>query len=151
MNTEKAMTLNDIEELCRTENREVEFVFAGHHTGWILELRPESSDEVQECVRRFNARVRKSMIKRNTSEFDALSEKHADDLRIAHVAGWRYEKGEGEGRPPFSKKELRSILNRKPFGWHLGQFIDREVGTIEDFLEESESNLESASGGTPGT
>ena len=137
---ETGMSLAEIENLCQTENREVEFVMAGHHTGWHFELRPESSDEVQACLRRFNSRVRKTMVKRNTSEFDALAEKHADDLRIAHVAGWRYATGAGEGKPLFSPKELRALLNRKPFGWHVGQFIDREVGTIEDFLERSESS-----------
>lgn len=138
MTNETTMTLQEIERLCQTTNRDVEFTVDGHKTGWIFELRPSTSDEVQRCMRVFNSRVRKSMIKRNTSEFDALSEKHADDLRVAHVAGWRYRDGTGEGQPEFSERELKEILGRKPFGVMVGEFIDREVGTLEDFLERSE-------------
>jgi hypothetical protein len=69
---------------------------------------------------------------------------HEDGLRVAHVVNWRWEDGpdEDDGRPEFTAKELRKLLQHKVVGFHLRKFIDEEVGSLEDFLSKSESNSE---------
>lgn len=136
------MNLNDIKSAVQTINREVEFRPVGKSTGWYFELRHESAPEVQEVMRRFQAKVRDVTLKRKTSQYQTLVAQHEDALRIAHVAGWRWEQGEDDkkGRPTFSKQELKSLLNDELLGYHLKSFIDEEVGSLDDFLSKSESN-----------
>ena len=134
------MNLNEIKSAVTTVNREVEFKPAGQPTGWFFELRHESAPEVQEVMRRFQAKVRDLTLKRKTSAYQNLVAAHEDSLRIAHVAGWRWDKGEGKGRPPFSKQELKALLNDDTLGYHLKAFIDEEIGSLEDFLEQSENS-----------
>lgn len=136
------MNLNDIKQQVQTVDREVEFRPTGTATGWYFTLRHESAPEVQECMRRFHSRVRELTLKRKTTAYKDLVAQHEDSLRIAHVAGWRWEKGEDEeaGRPPFSNRELKSLLNDTALGYHLKSFIDEEVGSLDDFLERSGSN-----------
>ena len=134
------MNLNEIRKSVETTTREVEFKPVGEPTGWFFELRHESSPEVQELVRRFQAKVRDLTFKRKTQQQQALIEKHEDDLRVAHVAGWRWVEGEDpeNGRPPFSKQELRALLDDRRVSYHLKEFIDQEVGSLEDFLSKPE-------------
>lgn len=135
------MDLNEIIALGETQNREVEFVIAGHHTGLFLELRHESDPEVQKVMSRFQAQIRNLTVKRKGSQqYDDLMERYQDDLRIAHVAGWRWEKGESKNRPPFSKKELKELLDKPKFGFFLKEFIDDHVGETEDFLPKSDGS-----------
>jgi hypothetical protein len=58
------------------------------------------------------------------------------------VAGWRWEQGEDEegGRPPYSRQELKSLLNDERLGFFVKAFIDEEVGSLDDFLERSENS-----------
>jgi hypothetical protein len=135
------MNLNDIKDAVQTVNREVEFKPVGEPTGWYFELRHESAIEVQRVMRAFQSKVRDLTLKRKTAAYKDLVVQHEDSLRIAHVANWRWEKGEDDeaGRPAFSKKELRSLLNDERLGYHLKSFIDEEVGSLDDFLERSEN------------
>lgn len=136
------MNLNEIKAAVQTVSREVEFKPAGTATGWFFELRHESAPEVQDVMRRFQAKVRDLTLKRKTSQYQAAVSQHEDALRIAHVAGWRWSKGEDEeaGRPAFSAKELKTLLNDEQLGYHLKSFIDEEVGSLDDFLERSQSS-----------
>jgi hypothetical protein len=136
------MNLNEIKTAVQTVDREVEFRPVGTPTGWFFTLRHESAPEVQECIRRFQAKVRDLTLKRKTTAYQNAVTAHEDQLHVAHVAGWRWEKGDDEkkGRPPFSKQELKTVLNDKDIGWHLKKFLDEEVGTLEDFLSRSEDS-----------
>lgn len=133
------MNLNEIKDTVQTSTRTVEFKPVGTPTGWVFELRHESAAEVQEVMRRFQAKVRDLTLKRKTSAYQNLVTAHEDQLRIAHVAGWTWDKGDDEeaGRPPFSRKELKALLNDDRLSYHLKQFIDEEVGSLDDFLERS--------------
>jgi hypothetical protein len=136
------MSLKDIKSAVQTINREVEFRPVGTPTGWFFELRHESAPEVQDVMRKFQAKVRDLTLKRKTTAYQNLVTQHEDGLRIAHVANWRWEKGEDEkkGRPPFSARELKTLLNDETLGYHLKRFIDEEVGSLDDFLEKSENS-----------
>lgn len=136
------MNLNEIKNAVQTVNREVEFKPTGTPTGWYFELRHESAPEVQEVMRRFQAKIRDVTLKRKTSQYQSLVAAHEDQLRMAHVAGWRWEKGDDEkkGRPAFSRPELKALLADEMLGWHLKNFIDEEVGSFEDFLSRSENS-----------
>ena len=136
------MNLNEIKKAVTTIDREVEFKPVGDPTGWFFTLRHESSQEVQECMRRFQAKVRDLTLKRKTTAYQSAVAQHEDQLHVAHVAGWRWENGvdEKKGRPAFSKQELRVVLNDPDLGWHVKKFLDEEVGSVEDFLSRSESS-----------
>ena len=136
------MNLNEIKAAVQTVDREVEFKPAGVATGWFFQLRHESSPEVQEVMRRFQAKIRDLTLKRKTSQYQSLVTAHEDSLRIAHVAGWRWDKGadEAAGRPEFSKRELKTLLNDDNLSYHLKSFIDEEVGSLDDFLSKSENS-----------
>jgi len=136
------MNLNEIKSAVETVDREVEFRPVGDPTGWFFTLRHESSQEVQECMRRFQAKVRDLTLKRKTTAYQNAVTQHEDQLHVAHVAGWRWEKGDDDkkGRPPFSKQELRTVLNDDQLGWHVKKFLDEEVGSFEDFLSRSENS-----------
>jgi hypothetical protein len=133
------MNINDIKTAVKTTTREVEFKPAGTPTGWHFELRHESSSEVQEVMRQFQAKVRDLTLKRKTSQYQNLVSQHEDRLRVAHVAGWRWDEGDDEtaGRPPFSNRELKALLNDDNLGYHLKAFIDEEIGSLDDFLSKS--------------
>jgi hypothetical protein len=139
------MNLDQIKAASKTQPREVEYVFDGKKTGWFLTLLHESSDEVKEFMSRYNAKVRDLSLKRKTNAISALAAQHADKLRMVQVAGWRWKDGDddNDGRPLFSRSELRQALNHDDLGWHLGQFIDEEVGSLADFLTRSENSSES--------
>jgi len=134
------MNLNDIKNTVQTSTREVEFKPVGKPTGWRFELRHESSEEVQEVMRRFQTKVRDLTLKRKTTAYQNLVTAHEDELRMAHVAGWSWKGGDDAeaGRPPYSRKELRTLLNDELLSYHLKQFIDEEVGSLDDFLSRSE-------------
>jgi len=138
------MNLNEIESAFAVDTREVELMDPrGQPTGWVFILRHESATEVQEFLKDYRAKLQDLAIKRKTSAQKTLMAQHEDRLRIAHVAGWRWEQGEDAeaGRPPFSVRELKRLLAMNTgFGWHLRQFIDNEVGSLEDFLERSETS-----------
>jgi len=136
------MNLNEIKNAVQTVNREVEFKPAGTSTGWFFELRHESAQEVQEVMRRFQAKIRDLTLKRKTSQYQALVTAHEDTLRIAHVAGWKWENGVDEeaGRPAFTKRELKTLLNDETLSYHLKSFIDEEIGSLDDFLSRSENS-----------
>jgi hypothetical protein len=138
------MNLNDIKDTVQTEAREVEFTPVGKPTGWFFDLRHESAAEVQEVMRKFQAKVRDLTLKRKTTAYQSLVAVHEDQLRIAHVAGWRWEQGVDEdgGRPTFTRKELKTLLNDERLGYHLKKFIDEEVGSLDDFLTRSEDSSE---------
>jgi len=136
------MNLNDIKNAVQTETREVEFKPTGEPTGWLFELRHESSEIVQEVMRKFQAKVRDLTLKRKTTAYQNLVNEHEDHLRVAHVAGWTWDTGvdEDNGRPDFSPKQLKTLLNDKRLGYHLKKFIDEEVGSLDDFLTKSEDS-----------
>lgn len=136
------MNLNEIRDTVQTEAREVEFKPVGTPTGWIFELRHESAKAVQEVMRKFQAKVRDLTLKRKTTAYQNLVAEHEDQLRIAHVAGWTWENGTDEenGRPAFTPRELKTLLNDKRLGYHLKKFIDEEVGSLDDFLSKSEDD-----------
>lgn len=137
------MDLNEIIESVETSDKEVEFKPAGKSTGWVWTLRHESAPEVQAVLKTFNAKIRQAMMRRKNTMAEKQSEEHADNLRIAHVVTWRWEAtkdgSERNFQPEFSKKELRKLLDHEKFGYFVRQFIDDETGTLEDFLERSES------------
>ena len=141
-----SMNLNDIKAASKTQPREVEYIFAGKKTGWFLTLLHDSSEEVQAFMGRYNAKVRELSLKRKTNAISALAAQHADKLHMVQVSGWRWKDGDDDdaGRPTFSKTELRAALNHEDLGWHLGQFIDEEVGSLDDFLTRSGGASESA-------
>jgi len=136
------MNINEIKATVKTNTREVEFKPAGTPTGWIFDLRHESAQEVQEVMRVFQSKVRDATLKRKTTAYQNLVAQHEDGLRIAHVAGWKWEGGDDEenGRPAFTKKELGHLLQDDRISYHLKKFIDEEVGSLDDFLEKSESS-----------
>ncbi len=136
------MNINDIKATVQTETREVEFRPVGSPTGWFFELRHESADQVQAVMRRFQAKVRDLTLKRKTTAYKNLVNEHEDELRVAHVAGWRWEQGvdEEDGRPDFNKRELTAMFHDKQLSYHIKNFIDEEVGSLDDFLSKSESN-----------
>ncbi len=138
------MNLNDIKESVKTTSREVEFKPVGEPTGWFFDLRHESAPEVQQVMRRFQAKVRDLTLKRKTTAYQSLVVQHEDSLRIAHVAGWRWTEGidEDDGRPDFSNRELKALLDDKRINYHLKHFIDEEVGSLDDFLQRSEDSSE---------
>ncbi len=132
------MNLNEYEKAVATVDREVEIITpAGEHTGWFFNLRHESAREVQDFMRVYRGKVQELALKRKTSAQKKLMAEHEDGLRIAHVAGWRWEKGDNakDGRPKFSKNELREVFANDKINWHIRQFIDDEVGSLDDFLE----------------
>lgn len=108
-------------------------------TGWIFILRHESDEEVQKFLRDYRSKLQDATLKRKTSQQKQLMSQHEDDLRIAHVIGWKWKDGEDaeNGRPPFTRGELKRLLSKEKFGYHLRNFIDNEVGSLEDFLERS--------------
>ena len=136
------MNLDKIKGTVQTESREVEFKPVGKPTGWFFDLRHESSPEVQGVMRRFQSKVRELALKRKTTAYQNLVNEHEDHVRVAHVAGWRWENGPDpeNGRPDFSKKELRSVLHDDQLGYHIKSFIDEEVGSLDDFLTRSEDS-----------
>jgi DNA primase catalytic subunit len=140
------MNLNEIRDTVQTEAREVEFKPVGTPTGWFFKLRHESAAEVQEVMRKFQAKVRDLTLKRKTTAYQNLVAVHEDQLRIAHVEGWRWEKGvaETKGRPDFTRKELSKLLKDEQLSYHIKKFIDEEVGSLDDFLSKSEDSSESA-------
>jgi hypothetical protein len=141
-----SMNLNDIKAASKTQPREVEYIFAGKKTGWFLTLLFDSSSEVQEFMSKYNSKVRELSLKRKTNAISNLAAQHADKLHMVQVAGWRWKDGDDDknGRPKFTKAELRKALNHEDLGWHLGQFIDEEVGSLDDFLTKSGGGSESA-------
>jgi len=135
------MNLNEIKTQVKTIDREVEFKPVGESTGWFFTLRHESATEVQDVMRRFQAKVRDLTLKRKTTAYQNLMAQHEDHLHVAHVASWRWEQGDNEkGRPKFTKQELRTVLNDPDLGWHVKKFLDEEVGSLEDFLSRSENS-----------
>lgn len=138
------MNLNDIKSALTTHDREVEFSPEGINTGWYFTLRHESAEEVQKVFKRYKAKVRDAHLKNKKHQLSQITSAHENDLRVAHVAGWRWKDGEGEGRPAFSENELRECLNSKEVGYFLKEFIDTEVGSLEDFLERSETSSPTA-------
>jgi hypothetical protein len=141
-----SMNLNDIKAASKTQPREVEYIFAGKKTGWFLTLLFDSSTEVQEFMSKYNSKVRELSLKRKTNAIKNLAGEHAGKLHMVQVAGWRWKDGDDDknGRPKFTKAELRKALNHEDLGWHLGQFIDEEVGSLDDFLTKSGGGSESA-------
>lgn len=140
------MNLKTIKEAVKTTTREVEFKAAGKATGWIWKLRHESSTEVQEVMRQFQTKVRDLALKRKNAQYQTIAAEHEVRLHVAHVVGWRWTQGDDvtQNRPPFSKKELKDMLEDEQFGWHIKNFLDEEVGSLEYFLERSGTNLENA-------
>ena len=136
------MNLNDIKDSLDTGTREIEFKPVGEPTGMFFELRYESEPEVQEFMKRYNAKLRDLSLKRKTNAITNLVRDHEDGLRIVHVAGWRWADGVDEeaGRPEFSRKELRALLDDEKAGFHVRRFIDEEVGSLDDFLSKSQDN-----------
>ncbi len=137
------MNIDSIMKDFETENRNVElFNPQGEATGWVFILRHESAKEVEQFMRSYRTKLQDLTLKRKTSAQKQLMAAHEDGLRIAHVAGWSFKEGENneEGRPAFSKHELKNVLNHEKWGWHIRDFIDREVGSLEDFLERSEGS-----------
>ena len=136
------MNLNELRDAVQTVDREVEFRPVGKPTGMFFSLRHESSPQVQEVMRQFQAKVRDLTLKRKTTAYKNLVTQHEDQLRMAHVAGWSWEQGEDEegGRPPYSRQELKTLLNDERLGFFVKAFIDEEVGSLDDFLERSESS-----------
>lgn len=136
------MNLNELRDAVQTVDREVEFRPTGKPTGMFFGLRHESSPQVQEVMRQFQAKVRDLTLKRKTTAYKNLVTQHEDRLRMAHVSTWRWEQGdsEDEGRPPYSGQELKSLLNDERLGFFVKSFIDEEVGSLDDFLERSESS-----------
>lgn len=134
------MNLNEIEKAVATTDREVEFTTPqGDKTGWFWKLRHESAREVQGFMREYRGKVQEMALKRKTSAQKKLMAEHEDGLRIVHVAGWRWKDGDDaeNGRPAFSKPELRELLANPRINYHVRQFIDDEVGSLDDFLERS--------------
>lgn len=133
------MNINDIKNTVQTEEREVEFRPVGQPTGWYFMLRHESANEVQAVMKKFQSKVRDLTLKRKTTAYQNLVKEHEDHLRVAHVSGWTWKDGvdEENGRPEFTKKELRGLLNDKMLGYHLKSFIDEEIGSLDDFLSKS--------------
>lgn len=138
------MNLNEIAASLATEDREIEFKPVGEPTGMFFTLRPESSEEVQKFMRTYTAKIRELTMKRKTTASANLMKEHEDGLRVAHVVGWTWAEGvdEENGRPAFTAKELRTLLQHKVVGFHLRTFIDEEVGSLEDFLSKSEGSSE---------
>lgn len=122
----------------RTNTREVEFTPRGMSTGLFLTLRYESSEEVQKVMADFRAKIREANLKRKPHAIEGITARYEDDLRIAHVAGWRWTDGasfKGE-QPDFSKRALKEMLNDdSEVAFFLKEFIDAEVGSASDFLE----------------
>lgn len=135
------MNLNTIKDALKTSDREVEFKVSGKATGWIWKLRHESSPEVQAVMKQFQAKVRELALKRKNSAYQNLVADNEDKLRVAHVAGWTWTQGvdEANGRPAFTKQELKNLLDG-PIAYHVKNFIDEEVGSLEDFLSKSENS-----------
>lgn len=136
------MNLNDIKDSLQTQTREVEFKPVGSPTGMFFELRHESAPEVQKFMSKYQAKIRDLTMKRKTTASTNLMKEHEDGLRIVHVVGWRWENDvdEEDGRPEFSKRELRTLLQDDVAGFHVRKFIDEEVGSLDDFLERSEDS-----------
>lgn len=136
------MNLNEIEASLKTETRELEFKPAGTPTGMFFELRHESAPEVQKFMSKYRAKLRDLTMKRKNTASTNLMKEHEDGLRIVQVAGWTWTENvdEENGRPAFSKKELRALLQNKTVGFHLRNFIDEEVGSLDDFLTTSEDS-----------
>lgn len=134
------MNFNEFKEMHKTAPREVEYLFDGHRTGLYLTLLHESAQPVQEFMKTYNAKVRDLTIKRKTNAINNLAAQHALALNAVQVSDWRWEEGETEGRPAFSKQELKSMLKDPDVGFHLAAFIDQEVGSLSDFLSRSEQD-----------
>lgn len=136
------MNINDIKASLETETREIEFKPVGEPTGMFFELRHESAEEVQKFMRTYTAKIRDLTMKRKTTASTNLMKEHEDGLRVAHVVGWSWSEGvdEENGRPEFTTKELRTLMQDKVVGFHLRKFIDEEVGSLEDFLSRSEGS-----------
>ncbi len=136
------MNLNEIKASLESHNREVEFKPLGDPTGMFIELRHESAPEVQKFMSQYQAKIRDLTLKRKTNASVHLMKEHEEGLHMVQVVGWRWEDGvdEENGRPEFSKKELRSLLRDGRVGFHLKKFIDEEVGSFEDFLSKSEGS-----------
>lgn len=136
------MNLNEIRSAVKTAPRAIEFKPAGTATGMIFELRHESAEEVQKVMRAFQAKVRDLTLKRKTTAYQNLVAEHEDVLRMAHVVGWTWDQGADEeaGRPAYSKKEMKGLLNDSDIGYHIKKFIDEEVGSLDDFLSKSDND-----------
>jgi hypothetical protein len=137
------MNLNEIMQDFETANREVELTNPkGEPTGWFFELRHESSKKVQRFMTGYRSKLQDVTIKRKTQQQKQLMADHEDGLRAVQVANWRWAEGDDieNGRPPFSKRELLAVLKHEQWGYHIREFIDREVGSLEDFLTRSEDS-----------
>ena len=136
------MNLNELKSSTPLPTREAEFIFRGDRTGLFLELRHASNKAVEKFNERYNAKIRDLTMRRKLNAINNYARDQADELRIAHVAGWRYKDGvdEENGRPEFSKSELRELLKNDVVGFDLRKFIDEEVANEEDFLPISEDN-----------
>jgi hypothetical protein len=136
-------SINEIARDFETENREVELINPkGKPTGWFFVLRHESSEEVETFMAEYRSKLQDAALKRKTTAQKQLMRQHEDRLRLVQVAGWRWAEGEDaeNGRPPFSRKELQIVFGQKGLGWHIRDFIDREVGSLEDFLAKSQES-----------
>lgn len=136
------MNLDAIKSSISTSDREVEFCPGGIATGWFFKLRHESSPEVQRVMKRFNSKVRNVALKRKSSQYEQIMAEHEESLRVAHVASWRWADGDDaeQGRPEFTVQNLKDMMRDPDVGYHLKQFIDEEVASLEDFLETSASS-----------
>lgn len=137
------MNLNEIAKSLETVDREVEFRNPnGEGTGWFFTLRHESSPEVQSVLKTYKSKVRDASSKNKSRRVNELIAENEISMLVAHVAGWRWAEGEDpeNGRPPFSKRELREVLEQPHLGYHVRKFIEDEVGSVTDFLEKSANN-----------
>jgi len=136
------MNLNDLKNSAPLFTREVEFLHRGERTGMFFELRHKSDKAVMKFQERYNAKIRDLTLRRKHNAISNYVKDQEDELRIAHVVGWRFQDGVDaeNGRPEFSKGALRELIQNENVQFYLREFIDEEVANQEDFLEKSESS-----------
>lgn len=110
-------------------------------TGMVLQLRYESSPEVQA--------VHKKM--RDMSLVEAQKGKRGDKKKVldwfekaravAHIAGWSWKEGAMQydgGHPEFSEATAKEMLFKgDEFAFFLRDFIEEQIGDASDFLGKS--------------
>lgn len=112
-------------------------------TGFVLQLRYESSPEVQAVNKKFQNKIFEEAKKGKRGDRQKVTEQFTKDRIIAHIAGWRWKDGasyNGE-QPEFSKAQAQAFIEAgDEFSYFLRTFIEDEIGDAESFLEQSASS-----------
>lgn len=129
--------MTDISSI-KAHDREVELTHPATEEGlgWFFQLRSPYSKEMRDAEKEIQNQ-RLNAMRRGKSNINAdVLANHREKIILAGVSGWRFEGDasfEGD-TPEFSKAKLREIVRNPDHAW-IRDFLDRELGSQEDFFE----------------